>query len=83
MVAIPTAVTCVTGMFCSLIPALCTQPGTRDLSCATMPLSPDQQAALGLPATPLSAVGLGFGVQNYTCSANNVFVCVPFCEVCS
>jgi len=70
MVAIPT----VAGMFCSLIPGLCTQLGVHDLSCTTMPLSPDQQTALGLPTTPLSAVGLGFGVQNYTCSVKNVFV---------
>jgi hypothetical protein len=78
MVAIPTAVATVAGMFCSLISGLCTQPGAVDLSCVTIPLSPDQQAALGLPTTPLSAVGLGFGVQNYTCSADNVFVWVPF-----
>jgi len=73
MVAIPTAVATVAGMFCPLIPGLCTQPGGSDLSCTTLPLSPDQQTGLGLPTTPLSAVGLGFGVQNYTCSANNVF----------
>lgn len=78
MVAIPTVVTAAAGMFCSLIPGLCTQPGAHDLSCITMPLSPDQQAALGPPTTSLSAIGLGFGVQNYTCSVNNVFVCVPF-----
>jgi len=74
MVAIPTLITAASGMLCSLIPGLCTQPGVSELSCTTMPLSPDQQTALGPPTTPLSAVGLGFGVQNYTCSANNVFV---------
>lgn len=83
MVAIPTFITAASGMLCSLIPGLCTQPGVSELSCTTMPLSPDQQTALGPPTTPLSAVGLGFGVQNYTCSANNVFVCVLFCEVYS
>lgn len=74
MVAIPTIRSAVAGTFCSLIPGLCTQPGNCDLSSTSMPLSPDQQNVLGLPATPLSAIGLGFGVQNYTCSANNVFV---------
>jgi len=74
MVAIPTIISTVAGTFCSLIPGLCTQSTGCDLSSTSIPLSPDQQTALGPPTTPLSAVGLGFGVQNYTCSANNVFV---------
>lgn len=78
MVAIPTAVTTVAGMLCPLIPGLCPQSTSCDLSGTSIPLCPDQQTALGLPTTPLTAVGLGFGVQNYTCSADNVFVCVYF-----
>ena len=74
MVAIPTAVTIVAGLFSSAIPSK--QPGACDLSSVTIPLSPAQQTALGSPGAPLAAVGLGVGVQNYTCSANNVFVCV-------
>jgi hypothetical protein len=73
MVAIPNVVTIVAGLFGSLLPGMRT-PGPHDLSTVTIPLSPAQQTALGLPTTPLVAVGLGFGVQNYTCSANNVFV---------
>jgi len=74
MVAIPTLVATIAGTFCSSFPGLCTQPGGCDLSGIFMPLSPDQQTTLGLPTTPLAAIGLGFGVQNYTCSADNVFV---------
>lgn len=74
MVAIPTVLSTVAGSFCSMVPGLCTQSGSCDLSSTSMPLSLDQQSALGLPTTPLSAIGLGFGVQNYTCSADNVFV---------
>lgn len=74
MVAIPRTATSFAGMLCSLIPGLCTQSGDCGLSDITIPLSLDQQAALGLPTTPISGIGLGFGVQNYTCSADNVFV---------
>jgi len=73
MVAVPSIVTMVAGLFGSSIPGL-SKPGPHNLSNVAIPLSPAQQTALGLPTTPLVAVGLGFGVQNYTCSANNVFV---------
>jgi len=72
MVAIPNAATIVAGLFSSVIPAQ--QSGTCNPSGVTIPLSPAQQTALGAPSTPLVAVGLGVGVQNYTCSSNNVFV---------
>lgn len=74
MVAIPSLITTVAGFFSSSIPGLPAQGGTCDLSKAANPLSPAQQTALGSPAAPLTSVGLAFGVQNYTCSANNVFV---------
>jgi len=74
MVAIPNIVTAVAGFFTSSIPGLSRQSGVCDLSKTTIPLSPTQQTALGSPTTSLAAVGLGFGVQNYTCSSNNVFV---------
>lgn len=74
MVAIPNIVTIVAGLFSSTIPGLSGQPGVCDLSKTTIPLSPAQQTALGAPTGPLTGVGLAFGVQNYTCSANNVFV---------
>jgi len=74
MVAVPNIVTIAAGMFSSSIPGLPGRPGVCDLSKTTIPLSPAQQTALGSPTTPLAAVGLGFGVQNYTCSSNNVFV---------
>jgi len=73
MVAIPTAVTIVAGLFSSALPPK--PQGSCDLSKVTIPLSSAQLAALGAPTTPLAAVGLGVGTQNYTCS-NNVFVCV-------
>ena len=76
MVAVPNIVTVVAGLFSSAIPGPVKKPGAHDLSNVTIPLSPAQLTALGAPTTPLTAVGLGFGVQNYTCSANNVFVCV-------
>jgi len=76
MVAVPKVVTVVAGLFTSSIPVLPQQPGAKDLSNVTIPLTPAQRAVLGSPTTPLAAVGLGVGVQNYTCSANNVFVCV-------
>jgi hypothetical protein len=68
MVAIPTIskITNALGGFVVL--------GAYDLSNVTIPLSPAQQTALGPPTTPLTAVGVAFGVQNYTCSTNNVFV---------
>jgi hypothetical protein len=68
MVAIPTIskITSALGGFVVL--------GAYDLSNVTIPLSPAQQTALGPPTTPLTAVGVAFGVQNYTCSTNNVFV---------
>lgn len=77
MVAISNAVANVAGIICSLMGH--GSPGSEscDLSKTAIPLSPAQQTALGSPNTSLAAVGLGFGVQNYTCSANNVFVCVP------
>jgi hypothetical protein len=74
MVAIPSIITTFAAFFSSSIPGLSRQPGVCDLSKATLPLSPAQQTALGSPTTPLAAVGLAFGVQNYTCSPNNVFV---------
>jgi len=74
MVAVPNIVTVVAGLFSSSLPGPVKKPGAHDLSNVTIPLSPAQQTALGLPTTPLAAVGLGFGIQNYTCSANNVFV---------
>lgn len=77
MVAIHNIITAVAGFLGSSTPGSWKQPGVCDLSKAVIPLSPAQQTALGSPTTPLSAVGLGFGVQNYTCSANNVFVWVP------
>ena len=74
MVAVPNVVTIVAGLFTGAIPA---KPAEScDLSKVTIPLSPAQLAALGAPTTPLAAVGLGVGVQNYTCSSNNLFVCV-------
>ena len=76
MVAIPSIVTVVLGLFSSMTHGPVKKPGVSDLSNVTIPLSPAQLTALGAPTTPLTAVGLGFGVQNYTCSANNVFVCV-------
>jgi hypothetical protein len=85
MVAIPKIVTTVAGFFTSSVPGSSFKPGVCDLSKTTIPLSPAQQTALGSPTTPLAAVGLAFGVQNYTCSTNNVFVCVClFCAcICS
>jgi len=74
MVAIPSIVTVFLGLFSSAIPGPAKKPGAPDLSNVTIPLTPAQLTALGAPTTPLSAVGLAFGVQNYTCSANNVFV---------
>jgi len=74
MVAVPSIVTAAAGFFGSLVPGLPKQPGACDLSKTTIPLSPAQQSALGSPTTPLAAVGVAFGIQNYTCSANNVFV---------
>jgi len=74
MVAISNIVTIAAGLFSSSIPGLPGKPGTCDLSKTVIPLSSAQQTALGSPTTPLAAVGLGFGVQNYTCSSNNVFV---------
>jgi len=79
MVAVPNVVTIVAGLFSSAIPPK--PSGACDLSKVTIPLSPAQLAALGAPTTPLAAVGLGVGVQNYTCSSNNVFVCVPVLRV--
>lgn len=73
MVAVPRALAAFAGVFSGLAPG---PHGNCDLSGVTMPLSPAQQTALGSPTTPLAAVGLGFGVQNYTCSSTNVFVCV-------
>jgi hypothetical protein len=74
MVAISNVVTTVAGFFSSSIPALCKEPGVCNLSNTSIPLSSAQQTALGSPTTPLVAVGVAFGVQNYTCSTNNVFV---------
>jgi len=74
MVAVPSIATTVAAFFGLSIPGFSKQPGGCDLSNTTIPLSPAQQTALGSPTTPLAAVGLAFGVQNYTCSANNVFV---------
>ena len=74
MVAVPNVVTIVAGLFSSALPPK--PSGACDLSKVTIPLSPAQLAALGGPTTPLAAVGLGVGIQNYTCSTNNVFVCV-------
>jgi len=76
MVAIPTMTTVFAGFLSSLTPGMSGRPGVHDLSKAVIPLSPAQQTALGTPTTSLSAVGVAFGVQNYTCSANNVFVWV-------
>ena len=76
MVAISTIVTVIAGFLGSRTSGSSKQHGDCDLSKVAIPLSPAQQTALGSPTTPLSAVGVGFGVQNYTCSANNVFVCV-------
>jgi len=74
MVAVHTIVTAVAGFFGSSTSGLWKQSGGCDLSKVVIPLSPAQQTALGSPTTPLSAVGVAFGVQNYTCSAKNVFV---------
>jgi len=74
MVAVSNIVAAAAGLFSLSIPGLSGRPGTCDLSKTVIPLSPAQQTALGSPTTPLAAVGLGFGVQNYTCSSNNVFV---------
>lgn len=74
MVAVPKIVTTVAGFFTSSVPGSSFKPGVCDLSKTTIPLSPAQQTTLGSPTTPLAAVGLAFGVQNYTCSTNNVFV---------
>jgi len=74
MIAIPTIIATTAAFFSSLIPGPSKQPGVCDLSNTAIPLSPAQQTALGSPTTPLAAVGLVFGVQNYTCSASNVFV---------
>lgn len=68
MVAISNAITTIVGFFSSS-----SRLGDCQLSKTTIPLSPAQQTALGSPTTPLAAVGLGFGIQNYTCT-NNVFV---------
>jgi len=73
MVAVGNAVTAVAGLFSSLI-GMHGQPKICDLSKTTIPLTPAQLTALGSPTTTLAAVGLGFGVQNYTCSSDNVFV---------
>lgn len=76
MVAVPRALTSFATLFSAWYPEPRGQRPQCDLSGVTMPISPAQQTALGAPSTPLAAVGLGFGVQNYTCSSNNVFVCV-------
>ena len=77
MVAIPKIATVVAGLFNSSIPGFPTQPGVCNLSNTSLLLSPTQTTALGSTTARLTAVGVAFGVQNYTCSANNVFVCVP------
>lgn len=77
MVAVSRALISIAGALSTCTGGPRGQKGQCDLSGVTLPLSPAQQTALGSPTTPLSAVGLGFGVQNYTCSSNNVFVCVP------
>jgi len=74
MVAIPNLITTVAGLASLPGPGSSMKPRDQVLSNVTMPLSSAQQSALGSPSTPLSAVGIGFGVQNYTCSADNVFV---------
>jgi len=74
MVAVSNIAAVAAGFPGSLTPGMPRRPGVHDLSKAVIPLSPAQQTALGTPTTPLSAVGVAFGVQNYTCSANNVFV---------
>jgi len=71
MVAVPRALAAFASTFGSWIPG---PRGHCNLTGVAIPLSPAQQTALGSPTTPLSAVGLGFGVQNYTCSSSNVFV---------
>jgi hypothetical protein len=74
MVAISKIAAIVTGLFASSAHGL-RRTKTRDLSNITIPLSPAQQTALGSPGgNPLSAVGVAFGVQNYTCGLNNTFV---------
>jgi len=74
MVAISNIITIATGLVSSSIPESSRQPGVCDLSKISIPLSPAQETALGSPTTPLAAVGVAFGVQNYTCSTSNVFV---------
>lgn len=75
MVAVPAIITAIASL-CSSWTGPSKKPGVCDLSKTTIPLSPAQLTVLGPPTTPLAAVGLAFGVQNYTCSTNNVFVCV-------
>ena len=48
--------------------------GQCDLSGARIPLTDAQAAALGQPNTSYpTAVGVAFGVQNYTCAKDNTF----------
>lgn len=50
-----------------------------DLSSVQLTLPASQLAVLGQPnSSHPTAVGVAFGVQNYTCSANNNFTCVGF-----
>ena len=76
MVAISKIAAVVAGLFASSAHGL-RHLRARDLSNATIPLSPDQLRgpALGSPGdNPLTAVAVGFGVQNYTCGVNNTFM---------
>jgi hypothetical protein len=74
MVAISKFAAVVAGFFASSAHGL-RHLRARDLSNATIPLSPAQQTALGFSGgNPLSAMAVGFGVQNYTCGVNNTFV---------
>lgn len=75
MVAVSSFVTAVAAFVSSTITSA-QHPEPCDLSKATFPLSPAQQTALGSPGGPLTAVGVAFGVQNYSCSTNNAFVYV-------
>lgn len=80
MVAISTIVTTIVGLFGSTS-RLSQKSRVCDLGKTTIPFSPEQHTALGSPLAPITAVGVAFGVQNYTCSTDNVFVYVSGWDV--
>lgn len=52
-----------------------------DLSNVQLALPDAQLAVLGQPnSSHPTAIGVAFGIQNYTCSVNNNFTCVDFLE---